>query len=204
MKHRIAYTCSALIVAGTLVASFAPAQDKSASKKLDPKMEEMMKKAEAAGTPGAAHKALEPLVGDWTAEVKCWMAPDAPPMESKGTAKASWAMKKRFVREEFDGEMMGKPFHGISLIGYDNSKQKYNTVWVDDMSTAIFTTEGTAENDGKIITFEGKMDCPITGEKDRSYRQVLRIINPNKHVLEMYNSPQGTEAKTMEITYTRK
>ena len=204
MKHRITYICSALIISGILNASLALAQEKNASQKLDPKMEEMMKKAEAAGTPGAEHKALEPLVGDWTAEVKCWMAPDAPPMESKATAKASWAMKKRFVREEFDGEMMGKPFRGMSLIGYDNSKKKYNTVWVDDMSTAIYTTEGTAENNGKVFTFGGKMDCPITGEKDMPYKQIIRIINPNKHVLEMYNSPQGTEIKTMEITYIRK
>jgi hypothetical protein len=137
MKNCIRYICSALVVAGTLAASFALAEEKSASEKLDPKMEEMMKKAEAAGTPGAAHKALEPLVGEWTAEVKSWMAPDAPPTVSKATAKASWAFNGRFVREEFNGEMMGKPFHGMSLIGYDNQKQKYNSVWVDDMRGAF-------------------------------------------------------------------
>ena len=65
----------------------ALAEDKSASEKIDPKMEEMMKKAEAAGTPGSGHKALEPLVGNWTGEVKSWMAPDAPSVVTKATAK---------------------------------------------------------------------------------------------------------------------
>ena len=46
-----------------------------------------MKKAEAAGTPGSGHKALEPLVGNWTGEVKSWMAPDAPSVVTKATAK---------------------------------------------------------------------------------------------------------------------
>ena len=82
MNHR--YICTAVIVAGTLIASFALAED--ASQKTDPGMEEMMKKAEAAGTPGAAHKALEPLVGNWTAEVKSWMTPGAPPTVSQATA----------------------------------------------------------------------------------------------------------------------
>jgi uncharacterized protein DUF1579 len=204
MKYCIRYTCSALVVAGTLAASFALAEGKSASEKSDPKMEEMMKKAEAAGTPGAAHKALEPLVGDWTAEVKSWMAPDAPPTVTKATAKSSWAMNGRFVQEEFKGEMMGKPFHGMSLTGYDNQKQKYNSLWVDDMSTAIFTSEGTADDGAKVITFTGKMDCPMTGQKDMPVKHVVRIISPDKHVFEMHDPSKGDNSKTMEITYTRK
>lgn len=202
MKHRITYVCSTLIVAGTLAASFALAQDKPA--KLDPKMEEMMKKAEAAGAPGDAHKALEPLIGNWTAEVKCWMSPEAPPMVSKATSKTSWAMNGRFVKEEFKGEMMGKPFNGMSLTGYDNMKQKYTTIWVDDMSTGMVLSEGTAENNDKVLTFMGKMDCPATGEKDMPMKQVIRILSPTKHVFEMHDMSKGGGAKTMEITYTKK
>src|SRR5688572_10491707 len=115
MKYRISYLGSTLVIVGTLAASFVLAEDNAASKKADPKMEEMMKKAEAAGAPGAAHKALEPLVGEWNAEVKMWMAPDAPPTINKANAKSTWAMKGRFVREEFNGEFMGKPFHGLSF-----------------------------------------------------------------------------------------
>src|SRR5687768_4430687 len=114
MKHLTRTTCTAVIAAGTLVASLALAQDKTASQKLDPKMEEMMKKAEAASTPGPAHKALEPLVGDWNAEVKMWMTPGAPPTITKGTATSTWTLKERYVQQEFNGEFMGKPFRGIS------------------------------------------------------------------------------------------
>ncbi len=205
MKHRIVFTCSALFIAGLFTGSSALAEDKAVPEKADPaKMAEMMKKVEAAGAPGTAHKTLEPLVGEWTAEVKSWMAPDAPPIVSKGTAKAEWAMNGRFVREEFSGDMMGKPFKGLSLTGYDNQKKKYNSLWVDDMSTAIFTSEGTAADGAKVITFNSRMDCPMTGEKDMPVKQVLRIISPDKHVFEMHDPRKGEKGKTMEITYTRK
>jgi Protein of unknown function (DUF1579) len=201
MKHCIRYTCPVVIVAGTLIASFALAEDKSASEKADPNMEEMMKKAEAAGTPGAPHQALEPLVGNWTAEVKSWMAPGAPPTVTKARAKSSWVMDGRFVQQEFTGEFMGKPFRGVSLTGYDNTQQKYNSVWIDDMHTSMFTSEGEGEN-GKVITFEGKYDCPMTGRKDLPVKQVLQIVSHDKHVFEMLDPTNG-DSKTMEITYTR-
>ena len=203
MKHYIRYTCTAVLAAGTIIASPVLAEEKSASQEPDPKMEEMMKKAEAAGTPGAAHTALEPLVGNWKAEVKCWMAPNAPPTVTKATAKATWVMNGRFVQEEFNGEFMGKPFRGMSLTGYDNFKQKYNNVWIDDMHTSLATAEGKAENGGKVITLEGKYDCPMTGQKNMTMKQVIRMIGPDTRVFEMHDPSKGDQSKTMEITYTR-
>jgi hypothetical protein len=203
MKPYIRTTYTAVIAAGTLAVSLALAQDKTGSQKLDPKTAEMMKKAEAACTPGAAHKALEPLVGDWNAEVKMWMAPNAPPTITKGTAKSTWALKGRFVQQEFSGEFMGKPFRGISFTGYDNVRQKYRSVWLDDMSTTMATSEGDADSGGKVITFGGNCACAMTGEKNKETKQIYRIVSLYKHVFEMYDPAQG-DAKTMEITYTRK
>ena len=95
--------------------------------------------------------------------------------------------------------MMGKPFTGRSLMGFDNSQQKYKSVWVDDLNTAIVTTEGKGESGNKVITLEGTRDCVVSGEKNISLKQVFRVLNPDKHVLEMF--ADGT--KRMEITYTR-
>jgi Protein of unknown function (DUF1579) len=201
MKKYIHYT-SAVLVTGTLIASLALAEDKSA--KPDAQTQEMMKKMEAAGTPGPAHKALEPLVGNWDAEVKMWNAPDAPPTVNKGSAKSTWAMNGRFVQQEFNGEFMGKPFRGLGFTGYDNTKKEYNSVWIDDMNTAMHTSEGKADQGGKVITLEGKYDCPLTGEKDKASKQVYRIVSRDKVVFEMHDPAKGANSKTMEITYTRK
>ena len=203
MKQNICYTNAALVAAATPVPRLALARDESPSRKMDPKMEEMMKKAEAAATPGAAHKALDPLVGNWTAEVKCWMAPEGQITVTKATAKSTWVINGRFVQQEFSGEFMGKPFRGIGFTGYDNVRQKYNSVWMDDMSTTMFTSEGVADPDGKVLTFEGDYACAMTGEKHKVFRQIYRILGPDKHVFEMHDPTKGDNSKTLEITYTR-
>jgi hypothetical protein len=154
MKHRLAYLGSALLVAGTLIVDVAMATENAGAQKLDPAMQEMMKKAEAACAPGAAHQALEPLVGEWNVEVKTSMTPNAPPTISAGAAKSTWTLKGRFVQQEFSGEFMGQPFHGISFTGYDNVREKYRSVWIDDMSTTMVVSEGNADGDGKVITLE--------------------------------------------------
>ena len=180
------------------------ADDKSGSGKSDAEKQEMQRKMEAAGTPGPAHKALDALVGNWKAEVTCWMEPDGPPNVSQGTAKTSWILNGRFLEEEFHGEMMGKPFTGRSLMGYDNIKQTFNSVWVSDMQTSMFASEGKGENGNKVITLEGKGDCPATGRKDVPIKQVFRMLSPDKYTFEMFDGSTGESVRTMEITYTRK
>jgi len=180
------------------------AENKSGSGKLDAEKQEMQRKMEAAGTPGPAHKALEALVGNWKAEVTCWMEPDGPPNVSQGTAKTSWILNGRFLEEEFHGEMMDKPFTGRSLMGYDNVKQTFNSVWISDMQTSMFTSEGKGENGNKVITLEGKASCAATGRKDIPMKTVFRVLGPDKHVFEMFDGSKGENEKTMEITYTRK
>jgi hypothetical protein len=164
-----------------------------------PSQEEILRKMEAAGTPGPAHKALDALVGNWKAEVKCWHDPSGQPQTSHGSATAKWILNGRFLQEDFRGEMMGRPFTGLSLMGYDNTKQKYFTLWVSEMQTAMFVSEGTADTGTKTITLVGKADCPATGRRDIPMKTVFRLLSPDKHVFEMYDD----NTKTMEITYTR-
>ena len=166
-----------------------------------PGQAEMMKKMEAAGRPGPAHEALKALAGNWKAEVKCWMDPKGSPEVSQGTASARWILNGRFLEEEFHGEMMGRPFAGRTLLGYDNTKQTFNSVWMCDTQTSMFVSEGKGDGN-KVITLEGKATCPATERKDIPMKTVLRVINPDKHILEMFDGSQGN-AKTMEITYTR-
>src|SRR3954469_975300 len=181
------------------VAERARTEDKYSSSPSEMDKQDMMKKMEAAGTPGPAHKALDALVGNWKAEVKCWHDATGQPQLSQGKAKASWILNGRFLEERFEGEMMGKPFHGLSLMGYDNTKQTFNTVWMSDMQTSIFVSEGKGENGDKLITLEGRANCPATGRRAVHMKTVCRIISSDKHLFEMYDGNK----KTMEITYTR-
>ena len=209
MKHHRGNIYVTLVAAGALLACSARSEDKPATadskvKAAGLSTEEMMKKAEAAGTPGPAHKALDSLVGDWSVDTRCWMAPDAPATVNKGTSKVSWILGGRFVQEDFNGEFMGKTFQGIGITGYDNMKKKYTGSWIDSMSTGMFISEGTADADGKVFTFQGKMDDPMTGQRNKPYKFVVHILDPNKHTFEMHDLTLGEKSKTMEMTYTRK
>ena len=95
--------------------------------------------------------------------------------------------------------MMGRPFRGLSLMGYDNTRQAFQSVWVSEMQTAMFISQGKGDASNKVITLEGKADCPATGRKDVPMKTVFRVIGPDKHVFEMYDG----NTRTMEITYTR-
>lgn len=172
--------------------------------KSDAEKQEMMKKMQAAGTPGPNHKALDAFVGNWKAEVKCWGEPGGEPNVSQGTSENKWVLNGHYLEETFHGEMMGQKFTGKTLLGYDNVKQTFASVWVSDMQTSIMTSEGKGENGNKVITLEGKSNCPATGRKDFPVTSVLRVLSPDKHVFEMYDGSQGEKVKTMEITYTKK
>jgi hypothetical protein len=168
-------------------------------------MEEMMKKWMEFATPGEAHKALEPLVGKWDIVMKFWMSgPGSEVLESKGTAESRWILDGRFVLQEASSEFMGMPFKGMGINGYDNFKKKYTSFWIDNMGTAMMTSLGMADRARKAITYYGQMDEPATGEQDKLGRFVMRIVDRDKIVFEMYDLSLGEDAKVGEITYTRK
>jgi hypothetical protein len=204
LKLSVALSVVAAMCISVAMAADKPAGENKSSSKTELSPDEMMKKMEVAGKPGPAHKVLDALAGEWNVEARFWMAPDAPPTESKGTSSVRWIHGGRFVHEDFSGTLMGKPFHGTGITGYDNTKQKYVNVWLDDMATGIVCSDGTLGSDGKALTFEGKIDCPITGEKDKRVKTVLRIESRDKHTLEMHDPSLGDKSKTGEIVYTRK
>jgi len=166
--------------------------------------EAMMKEWAKWAMPGEMHKHLEKMIGNWTVETKMWMDPAAPPMESKGTAKNSWVLGGRWVRQEYTGDMMGMPFEGIGMTGYDNFRKEFVSTWQDNMSTTMMRSTGTCNAAGTEFSLSGTMDEPITGERDKKFRHVWKVTSADMHVFEAYdNIPGKGEVRVMELTYTR-
>lgn len=157
-----------------------------------------------AATPGPHHKVLEQFAGTWAYASRAWMAPGAPPQESSGTSTNVMLYGGRYLRQEVDGEMMGEPFHGMGLVGYDNVKEKYVSAWIDNMGTSVMPGEGTWDGATKTLTiFDDYLD-PVSG-KAKKMRMVLHVEGPDRHVSQFYDTaPDGTEVRVMEIAYTRK
>lgn len=184
----------ALLIAIPVIADDKkPAVDEKAA------MEAMMKH----GTPGDAHKKLEPLVGDWTFAAKFKLAPDAPPMEMSGTCKRWWIMDGRFVQEDIQGQG-AFPFRGLGLNGYDNHLKKYVANWVDSMSTSIISSTGEVDATGKVFTYQREEFNPMYGQKVKT-RDVITIQDNDNHQMEFFTTPPGgKEFKSGTIVSKRK
>ena len=151
------------------------------------------------------HKHLEPFVGRWETASKMRMAPEVPWMESKGSSEVSWIMEGRFVQEKYKGEMMGMPFEGLGMTGYDNMRKEYISTWMDSMSTTIAMTRGKCDNSAKTFSFMGAMDDPMTGTKDVPFKVVLKVVNGDKRMMEFWvPGEDGEMFQNMEIVYTRR
>lgn len=200
----IAFACASLLSAERGFSQENKPKDKDAKAAAD--MQEMMKKWMEVATPGEAHKHLDYFVGKWDTTSRMWFeGPGKPPTESKGSSEAKWIMDGRFLLEELSGQMMGMPWRGMSITGYDNYKKKYIVSFIDNMGTGLYTSEGKLDATNKVMTTFGKMDEPITGEHDKIIKYVVRQLSKDKYIFEMYDEVGGpSEFKAVEITYTRK
>jgi hypothetical protein len=158
-----------------------------------------------AGTPGAEHKRLAADVGEWTSECMMWMAPDTEPLKSQGTSEVTTILDGRFTHVEMEGDMMGQPFKGYGLYGFDNVAKKYVSTWIDSMTTGIMTGDGKASSDGKTITWTYTGNCPLT-KKPITMREIDTTVDANTKTLEMWgpDPKTGKEYKSMFITLKRK
>ena len=157
------------------------------------------------------HKLLAEFVGNWTYTVKMWMAPGAPPSESKGTAVCKAIMDGRyFVSENTgtfkmpgpDGKMKDMNFKGIATDAYDNVKKKFVSSWVDNMGTGIYLSEGTYDAATKTFTYTSEMEM-MPGAKSKM-RQVIKAPDADHRTFEFFEDRGTGETKTMEINFTRK
>jgi hypothetical protein len=175
----------------------APSQEQQT----DPKMMEMMQKY---GMPGKNHEFLKKYAGTWDIAVKGWPQPGAEPMMSTGMMKNELIFDGRYVRCEFESTMMGQPFKGLEIVGYDLFQKKYVTFWVDNMSTAFFLTTGTLDAAGKVLTDTGTWPDMMTGGSQK-VKNVTTFESPDKFIFSMYMvGADGKEFKSMELTATRK
>jgi len=185
---------------GVLVLFAAPARAQ------EPSAEEaaMMQAWMAYMTPGDAHQSLAQHAGEWNHTVSWWMAPGAPAQESTATSTSEMILGGRYLAEHFSGNMMGMPFEGHGLTGYDNARKKYFSAWIDNMGTGLMTGWGDYDEAAKSLTITGQFVDPMTGE-DKPYRQVMKAVSDDHMIMEMYMpAPDGTEYKAMEIHSLRK
>jgi Protein of unknown function (DUF1579) len=202
-RHGILFAAAVLTaVAAAFVAPVA-AQTGNQPPQMTPQQKAEMDAYMKAATPGAPHQALASMAGQYDVKVKSWHDPKGPAMEETGTATRSMTLGGRVMVEDFNATMMGQPFTGHGMMGYDNVTGKYWSTWNDSMSTGLMLTEGTCDAQ-KSCTFTGGWTDPVKKTPIKA-RMTTRWTSPTTEIFEMYApGPDGKEMKMMEITYTKK
>jgi hypothetical protein len=155
-------------------------------------------------TPGPTQQMMAKSAGTWTGTVTMW-APDNATAPTTSTMETTNTMilGGRYLQSSNKGTMMGQPFEGIAVMGYDNSKKVFVSSWVDNMGTGMIYMEGTLDAATNTMKLSGKNTDPLTG-KDVPIREVMKFVDDNHQVLEMYFTDKGKEFKGLEIKYVRK
>ena len=150
--------------------------------------------------PGPEHEVLKQDVGTWDATVEMF-EPGKPPAVSKGTETAS-LLGGLWLVSEFKSQLLGQPFEGRGTSGYDASKKKYVSSWVDSMSSGL--TLGEASYDSRTKTMTGWMEGPDMSGKMTRMKETTEWKDADTKVFTMYMAgPDGKEVTTMRITYKR-
>ena len=206
MRHPMRHAAAALCAfAGfLLVVTLAPAQTGGQAPQMTPEQKAQMEAFMKAATPGAPHQALAAMAGTYDLKVKSWHDPNGPAAESTGTATRAMTLGGRVLVEDVTGTMMGAPFTGHGMTGYDNVTGKYWSTWNDTMTTGVMVSEGTCDAPVKACTFTAQWTDPVKKTPMKS-RMTTKWTSPTTETFEMYGPGQdGREMKMMEITYTKK
>jgi len=192
----------AILAACASIAGISTADDKPPAAPSAADQKAMMDAWMKYATPGEMHKKMAAMEGSWAVKVSQWMAPGAPAEESTGTAEFKMILGGRYLSQTFAGTMMGQPFNGFGVSGYDNAKKATQSVWMDTVGTGILEMAGTWSADG-TLTETGSMDDFMTG-KPMSFKAVTHMTDNDHMHFEMWGSaPDGKMFKNLEIAYTR-
>jgi hypothetical protein len=168
---------------------------------------EMMKKWEESLRLGQHHKDLAYTVGTWDGVIEFPPMPGMPAMPpSKVEGTGAWLIEGRWASFRVKGTLMGKPYEGFGISGFDATKKKHVASWVDNGNTAMHYYEGTVvDPTGAVVALYGTLDEFLTGEHDKPVRYTRRKVSDDKFVLEIWDLGIGELGQVvMRQTFTRR
>lgn len=155
----------------------------------------------AAQIPGPTpeHAKLKRHVGTWAFELT-----DSENQVTKGTSETIESCGGMWYVTTMDTSMVGMPFQGKGLDGYDPEKKKYISIWVDSFTPAPMIFEGEYDRAGKVLTMICENKDPMSG-LPATWRSTTEFLSDDEFRFVMYVKPRGgKESIMMTVLYKRK
>lgn len=189
MKKSLTVAVAALLGAAAIAGSIQPEPASNPAGKLgkeivDAKMARMQGGMAAwmeSMQPGKPHEMLSKLVGDWEVRTQMFMGRDADPMETIFQSSAEMTMGGRYLEQRGKGSFMGMSMDSLLVLGYDNVRQLFHATMFDSTGTGVRTLYGNLDETGRVLTFVGPMDEPMTGEIGKSFRVVMTFESADRY-----------------------
>lgn len=151
------------------------------------------------------HAMLHRLAGHWEVQARIYMEPGADPVDSRGAVRNTMILGGRALQSEYKGTMMGEPFIGMGLDGYDMEKEEHYSVWLDNTSTGLTLDRGGCRHDEiDVVTYEGELIDPQSGDPIQR-KVILTVRSMSRYTYEEWQSRDGGEPTlSMQIIYSKK
>lgn len=167
------------------------------------------KKIMESGWPsGAKNQPLAELAGEWHYKAAFWAAPNDKPKWTKGVVRNEMTLDSRFLSSTFAGKLnIGgneASVKGQGLIGYDNARRAFSSVWVDTLSTSLMTGVGKYDSQKGAIVESGEFTNPLTGAVAK-FRSELQFAGPEDYKRTIFTvDKSGKETKLMEFDCSKR
>jgi hypothetical protein len=141
--------------------------------------------------------------GAWDAEVEMADEQGGAPTITKAVANGRVACGGLWLITDFEGTMMGMPFSGHEVSGYDVLQKKYTMTWVDSMTPTAST--GSGHFDAATNTMTMQVSGADAAGQPSNFRGVDTWTDADHHTWTMMvTGPDGNEFPAMTIRYSRR
>jgi hypothetical protein len=149
------------------------------------------------------HVSLKQFVGVWACEI-AFDGTGAPTTKSAGTMVNQLTFGGRYITTAFAGDMFGQNFQGTGTWGFNTVANRFESTWIDTMSTGIAFETGNYDAANKTFTMTGNFDDTQTGQK-KVQKTTYTFDSNDKYTMNVFEvSSDGAEKKAMTIIATRR
>jgi hypothetical protein len=157
-----------------------------------------------ASRPGVQMRRLSPMVGDWVVEVEAFEANASPLSLAQGTATITAELGGRFLVWRTQMQVAGQGIESRGLLGYDRELERYELLWITELSSGQRIARGAGDPERGGIYLEASIPDAESGALRHS-RSVLELHGPDCFSLEQWElDPASSEwILSRRTTYRR-
>lgn len=157
---------------------------------------------------GAKNLVLAKLTGEWHYKAAFWAAPNDKPKWTTGVCRNEMTLDGRFLSSSFVGNLnIGgneAAVKGQGLIGYDNARRAFSSVWVDTLTTSLMTGVGKYDSQTSAIVESGEFTNPLTGAVSK-FRSELQFVDDDDYKRTIFAvDKSGKESRLMEFDCSKR